>query len=445
MKTMRRFLAILLCKLCSAAGRLLGKGSSLPGKLALKVCPDILRLVEAPREIIAVTGSNGKTSTVELLAAILKAGGRTVAYNKEGANQIEGAATLVLNRADFRGRVQADVLLLECDERYTGQIFAVLPPTKLLVTNLFRDQITRNGHPEWVYDAIRGAIPAETALILNADDPLSSCFGRRRGGVTWFGMDRCALSLPQPTGTYHDGACCPVCKGPMEYEYVHFNHIGAYRCPNCGHSKPKTDCTVTAVDLDSGEITIDGREKLLLAFHSVCHVYNILAAYTAAREMGISKEVIRDAVNCYVMQNGRTRSFFLGKHQGTLLTSKHENSISYDTNLRYIVTEGQPCTVLIIVDTVSRKYFTCETSWLWDIDFEQLNAPCVRRIVLSGRYCNDLAQRFSFTGLRNWSVQPDIFAAVEALEAQGEEKIYAVTCFSDREKLLDYVELEQED
>ena len=129
----KMFLAILLCKLCSAAGRLLGKGSSLPGKIALKICPEILRLVEVPREIIAVTGSNGKTSTVEMIAAILKGSGKRVAYNKEGANQIEGVTTLVLNWATLQGKVKADVLLLECDERYKGQIFAVLPPTKLVV------------------------------------------------------------------------------------------------------------------------------------------------------------------------------------------------------------------------------------------------------------------------------------------------------------------------
>ena len=58
-------LAILLCKLGHAIGKLVGKGSSLPGKLALKVCPDILRRVQLPPQVIAVTGSNGKTSTVE--------------------------------------------------------------------------------------------------------------------------------------------------------------------------------------------------------------------------------------------------------------------------------------------------------------------------------------------------------------------------------------------
>ena len=90
----------------------------------------------------------------------------------------------------------------------------------------------------------------------------------------------------------------------------------------------------------------------------------------------------------------------------------------------------------------SRKYFTSETSWLWDIDFEQLNVPQVKKVVLSGRYCNDLAERFSFTGLQNWSVIPDIAAAAGELKAGGDEDVYVITCFSDRDKLLSHVEKE---
>ena len=125
-----------------------------------------------------------------------------------------------------------------------------------------------------------------------------------------------------------------------------------------------------------------------------------------------------------------------------LLTSKHENSIAYDTNLHYIASSERDCVVLIIVDAVSRKYFTCETSWLWDIDFGQLEAPHVKEIVLSGRYCNDLAERFSYTELKNWRVQPDIAAAAAELREAGNEALYVVTCFSDREKLLSHVERE---
>ena len=430
---MRKILAILLCKLGSFLGGLMGKGSSLPGKLALMLCPDILGQVEVPEHIIAVTGSNGKTSTVELIAAILRGAGKTVVFNEMGANQLEGIATLVLTQGDFQGRVTADVLLLECDERSTAKIFHYFPPKQLVVTNLFRDQLTRNGHPEWIYDAILPAIPPEAELILTADDPLSSCFARDHEKVTWFGLDRSGASSNSPTGVYHDGACCPICKGPMEYDYVHYNHIGAYRCKRCGHHKPKTDYSGTALDLETGELVIDHWVSILLSFCSIYHVYNVLAAYAVSQKNGVRPEQAAETVNRYALQSGRTQSFTLGKH---------ENSMSYDTNLRYIAGTNRDCVVLIIVDSVSRKYFTCETSWLWDIDFAQLKAPHIKGIVLSGRYANDLAERFSFTDLENWSVQPNIFAAVQALEDSGEEELYVVTCFSDRDKLLDHVEKE---
>ena len=109
--------------------------------------------------------------------------------------------------------------------------------------------------------------------------------------------------------------------------------------------------------------------------------------------------------------------------------------------LRYIRAAQEPCTVLVIVDAVSRKYFTSETSWLWDIDFDQLNAPQVQRIILSGRYCNDLAERFSFTDIprEKVTVQADIPAAAAELKADGSENVYVVTCFSDRDKILSQV------
>ncbi len=135
-----------------------------------------------------------------------------------------------------------------------------------------------------------------------------------------------------------------------------------------------------------------------LAFRSIYNVYNILAAYAACRLGGVDGETIAETVSNYILKNGRMQTFTLGGHHGTLLTSKHENSIAYDTNLRYIRQEANaPCTVLVIVDAVSRKYFTSETSWLWDIDFDLLNCPQVEKVILSGRYCNDLAERFSFT------------------------------------------------
>ena len=441
---MRKLLAIIVCKLLRFVGKLVGKGSSLPGKYALKICPDILRRVELPKHIIAVTGSNGKTSTVEMIAAILRAGGKQVVYNEEGSNQIEGVTTLVLNNATFSGKVKADVLLIESDERYAARSFRFFHPTHFVITNLYRDQMTRNGHPESVYDAIVPAIHPDTELILNADDPLSSCFAKGQEKVQWFGLDKCSVSADAPTGIYHDGAHCPLCGGRMDYAYAHYNHIGAYLCTKCGHGKHQTDFTATAVDLDAGTLTLDGTHTVSLAFRSIYNVYNILAAYAVCCRVGVEGSTAAAVISNYVLKNGRMQTFRLGAHHGTLLTSKHENSIAYDTNLRYIAASKAPCSVLVIVDAVSRKYFTSETSWLWDIDFDLLSAPHVKRVILSGQYCNDLAMRFAYSDMEEgkWQVIPAIADAAEALKAEGDEEVYVVTCFSDRDKLLALTEKE---
>lgn len=441
---MRKALAILICKLGYFIGKFVGKGSSLPGKLALKICPDILSRLKLPSVVIAVSGSNGKTSTVEMIAAILRADGRNVIYNKEGSNQTEGVTTLLLTHSTLSGRVKADVLLMESDERYAARTFRFFRPTHFVITNLYRDQLTRNGHPESVYDALKPALFPETELILNADDPLSSCFGADRQNVTWFGLDRCAISTPAPTGVYRDGAYCPLCGAPMEYDYAHYNHIGAWRCTGCGRSKPQTQFTATALDLQSGVLTIDNAVTVQLAFRSIYNVYNILAAYAVCRRCGVSPETASGVIGNYILKNGRMQTFRLGAHHGTLLTSKHENSIAYDTNLRYVQDSATPCAVVVIVDAVSRKYFTSETSWLWDIDFDRLDSPNVKRIILSGRYCNDLAERFSYASALEgkWEVIEAIPDAADALKASGDEEIYVLTCFSDRDKFLTLTERE---
>ena len=441
---MRKLLAIIVCKALRIVGKLVGKGSSLPGKFALKVCPDILSRVELPAYIIAVTGSNGKTSTVEMIASILRKSGKTVVYNEEGSNQIEGVTTLILSHATLGGKVSADVLLLESDERYARHSFQFFHPTHFVITNLYRDQLTRNAHPEWVYDAILPAIHEDTMLVLNADDPLVSSFAQDHDQVKWFGLDRCSVSSEEHRGIYHDGAYCPICKGRMEYDCYHYEHIGHYRCTACGHHRHETDFAVTQLDLKEGRLVLDGKEEISLTFKSIYNVYNILAAWSVCSLVGVEQAVAAEVINNYILKNGRMVRFALGEHHGTLLTSKHENSVAYNTNLGYIAAREEACSVLVIVDAISRKYFTGETSWLWDINFDLLNCEQVKEIVLCGKYVNDLALRFDFTSIGREKIvcRGTVAEAAEYLKTSGTEYLYVVTCFSDRDKLLSLVERE---
>lgn len=440
---MKRFLTILICKLLRFAGRLIGKGSSMPGQVALRLCPDILKRIELPKYVVAITGSNGKTSTVEMIAHILTKSGKSVAWNREGSNQIEGVTTMVLSNATLSGKVKSDIMLIESDERYAKKTFKYIDITHYVITNLYRDQLTRNGHPEFVFEAIAESIKPDTELILNADDPFVSVFGHDREGVIWFGADELSTDTKELVSVYNDGAYCPICKAPMKYSTHHYNHIGIYECTSCGYHREDTNYTITAVDMNKGVLEINGKYHISLALKSLYNIYNILAAFTVASLIGVDGEKIAQEMNDYVLKNGRVINFTLGERKGTLLTSKHENSVSYDHSIRVACACEQGADVLIIVDAISRKYFTGDTSWLWDIDFEMLDNKNIGDIVLAGTYVNDLAARFSYTDIPQEKIHlfEDIDKAAEYLNNGRKEYIYIITCFSDKEKILSEVEV----
>lgn len=437
-------LTILISKMLSFVGKLLGRGSSLPGKIALKLCPNILSRLTLPDSVIAVTGSNGKTSTVEMIANVLAASGKKVVWNKEGSNQIEGVTTLLLNNASLTGKVKGDVVLLESDERYARHTMKHIKPTDFVITNLYRDQLTRNAHPFHIYGIIKEAVDLipNARLVLNADDPIVRQFGIGRDNVVYFGMDKNAYSAEETDGVYNDCHYCPVCKKPLSYEYFHYAHLGSYSCPACGYSRPDTTYTVTKMDLANNSICVN-EDEIRLAFASRYNVYNLCAAYATAALVGVDGKCITDVLSDFIMKNGRNVRFAAGENTGMLITSKHENSTSYNQSLEYVARQETPATLVIIVDAISRKYYTAETSWLWDISFQMLKNSNLKQVILSGKYAYDLALRFEYVPMGNIPVitEPDLDKMAVALAEPEAGPIFAVTCFSDKDKLLSRVKV----
>ena len=190
--------------------------------------------------------------------------------------------------------------------------------------------------------------------------------------------------------------------------------------------------------MENGIAVINGKDRITLALKSLYNVYNLLAAYTVGSLVGISGEKIAADLSDYVMKNGRVVSFRIGSREGTLLVSKHENSISYDQSIRVACADKRGCDVMFIVDAVSRKYFTSDVSWLWDIDFEMLKNENIHEIILAGTYCNDLAVRFSYMDIPQEKIKviKGIEDAYKYLDSDRKEYIYTITCFSDKGKFL---------
>ena len=143
-------------------------------------------------------------------------------------------------------------------------------------------------------------------------------------------------------------------------------------------------------------------------------------------------------MNDYLIQNGRIKRFAISDLEGTLLISKHENTISYNRNIEYVVSRENDVTLLLIIDDISRKYFTSDTSWLWDISFELLNKDNVKKIVVAGKYIADVATRLEYAGIDMGKVvlYKETADAVKYLGENAEGELYALTCFSDEGKLL---------
>ena len=114
-----------------------GDGSVIGGVLGLRVEPELLRLLAADRQVVLVTGTNGKTTTTRLITAALGALGQDVASNAFGANMEAGLAS-ALGRAP-----DAPYAVLETDERYLPAVIKATKPRVVVLLNLSRDQMDR--------------------------------------------------------------------------------------------------------------------------------------------------------------------------------------------------------------------------------------------------------------------------------------------------------------
>ena len=194
-------------------------GTDFPGTLALKLCPDFLKYVGRPKTIIAVTGTNGKTTVSNLLADTLEKAGPRVLINRAGSNVASGIATALLKGCDLAGRVKDyDMAVLEVDERSSVRVYPYITPDYIAVTNLFRDSIMRNAHADFIADIISRSVPAASKLVLNADD-LISCGLAPENPRVYFGIDRLPSDTVECVNHINDVRICPKCAGKLRYEY----------------------------------------------------------------------------------------------------------------------------------------------------------------------------------------------------------------------------------
>jgi len=363
--------------------------------------------------IIAVTGTNGKTSVTNCIAQLFERSGKKIIINKEGNNLDTGICSMLLKYCDMSGRVKADMLILETDESHVPVVYSQLKLDTLVVLNFFRDQLDRNGEMETLIQKINGFCKTfEGNLILNGDDPNTARLGRanpNNNNVKYFHAEPYAFATKKIFEA-SEGRFCPFCGEPLEYEYYQYSHIGKYICKKCGFGSHEPYITAKDIDLEKPVFTADGH-TYSPKLNSIYNVYNMTAVAAAAKLYNIDQKVTDSVINSYTVKNGRMENFMLGKSKATLNLAK--NPVGANMTLRVMnEMQGEKELLFVLNDNIADGL---DVSWIYDINFSIFER--VTRVVTSGTRAYDIAVRIKTAGYdpAKIVVRPDLDKAVEEL------------------------------
>ena len=426
--------AILACKAGVFISRLMGKkGSSMPGNLALKICPDIMTHLakQVKKGIIAVCGTNGKTTTNNMIYTYLVSNGYSVVCNNVGANMIYGVCCAFASKANIFGRLNADFACLEIDEASAVKVFKYFAPDKMIVTNLFRDQLDRYGEIDMTVDYLKRALALapKTELILNGDDPVSVQLGEGNRKCYYIGVDE---KVTDGASDSDDGRFCPVCSEKLSYEYCHYSQLGKFSCARCGFKRKDLDFAIKNVDLSDGikfDIMTDGEKvDFDVNYRGFYNIYNIAVSYIGARLMMGKFDNYKEILSGYKPQTGRMEEFDIGKK---VILNLSKNPAGFNQGIATVFEDEKNEKVLLVAINDNAGDGK-DVSWLWDVDFERLKSVDAEKIVVSGERALDLAVRLKYAGISEEKIiiASDLKDAAKMLVDSKNEVCYALVNYT---------------
>ena len=407
--------------------------ANLPGKIALKIDPSLLDELrgKCTQGSVITVGTNGKTSTNNLLADAFEAAGRTIICNRTGANLAAGISSALLQQPAAQWGV------FECDELWLAHVLPHLRSNYVLLLNLFRDQLDRCGEIDRIQTSIAGALTAspDTVLVYNADDPLCARIADEVPNRT------VAYGLGEPMGlaqnTVTDAQMCQKCDGMVRYHYRQYGQLGDYFCDQCDFVRPTLDFAGRDIAIGPSGVTMEvcgpaGCESVHTPQPTPYAAYNLVASYALCREVGIPTADFQRAQDVFNPRNGRLQRYRLGGRDVLLNLAK--NPTGFNQNLKIVEADRGPKMVAFFInDQVADGR---DISWIWDIDFEELAGQPDTVVFAGGSRAHDLAVRLKYAGIEAAVVEniEDAFARLGALTAAGvlpaDAAVYAIANYT---------------
>lgn len=445
----RRLAAIWAAKIVSTACKISGRqGVTFAGKIALKIDPDILRDLSSQvrKKIFVVCGTNGKTTTNNLLCSAVESEGMKLVCNHTGSNMLPGVAAAFVLAAKNNGRLDADYACIEIDEASTLRTFPHFKPDYMVLTNLFRDQLDRYGEIDITMDMLNRAMQMapDMKIIVNADDALSACLALESNHeFVTFGISERVFSGQEQSEQHEirEGRFCKKCGARLDYEFYHYSQIGKYNCPNCDFTRPAPDFDASHIDMSKGLdfdiVEAPSVQKALCAgdgeqgrhihadYRGFYNIYNILAAYAAARTAGMELHGFDGVLSNFNPQNGRMEHFSV---RGTeVILNLAKNPAGFNQNISAVMEDQKEKDVIIVINDNAQD--GTDISWLWDVDFDRFAQAGIHSITVSGIRCQDMRLRMKYVDIPCEMIR-DVKSAIEARLADGCGNLYVLANYT---------------
>lgn len=425
--TLHAAASVAACKLTRAVLRRTGRGgTAIPGIVGLKVSKNILAAVSQGMKIVVVTGTNGKTTTCNMIEHALTSAGHDCLLNKSGANLLHGIASDLICSADWKGKARHEYAVLECDEAALKQVVPYIRPRAIVVTNLFSDQVDRYGGVQNTLKEIRTGVERspKSVLVLNAEDPLSASLAIDvPNKVVWYGLDESVGT--QGNVDLSDAGKCPKCGGDYSYDYNIYAHLGGFRCQKCGFSRQAPDVAVTSIK----EKTSDGSvvhmrpgkkapaQDVRIALPAVYNIYNAAASIAAIIALKLPASEAVDALSSARASFGRLETFDLQGNRLQMILVK--NPAGCNQAFSYITGLGEEFSAVLCLN--NRTGDGHDISWIETTDYEKLvRDPHLKKLYAGGDCAKELLERLKKAGAADDILVPfsDYGALVEKLKEE---------------------------